>query len=255
MKKKPNNTYKWITVLSVFLFLNTQHLLSQTIKDHITYHKGDTVEVMIPVVFSDQDIGLAYSKTVTGLKGDRVLKNKIRKNQKTTKIINDIFRFRDDFFLNITGTGQGMYSKKLKARADIRRASLLIAKINTTSENETAISWGNLKVTEKPLLLTRMEYGNGLSISLSGQKSVFTKEVFELIKQKFEGGMPISNLLEEYNLTPTFDMRGIKSKSGRAEIPTSWEDLKSKYEVLDPVPIVGQYLLLEDIKAKIFDWY
>ena len=49
-------------------------------------------------------------------------------------------------------------------------------------------------------------------------------------------------------------MRGIRSKTRQAEIPASWEDLKSKYKVLDPVPIVGRYELLKDIKAKTFDW-
>ena len=67
---------------------------------------------MIPMVFSDDDIGLAYGKTVTGLKGDRVLENKNINKQKSIKVIKDIFRFQDDFFLNVTGTGQGMYRQE-----------------------------------------------------------------------------------------------------------------------------------------------
>ena len=254
MKTKQTKKWKWIVILSTVLFLNTEHLLSQNTKSHITYQKGEEVEVMIPIVFSNEDIGLAYGKTVTGLKGDRVLENKNINEQKSTRIIKDIFRFRDDFFLNVTGTGQGMYDRKIKARDDIRRASLLIAKINRTAQNEMTVNGDNLKNTDKPLLLTRMEYGNGLNISLSGKKSIFTKKVFEMIKQEFENGRPITSLLKKYNLTPTFDMRGIRSKSRQAEIPTSWEDLKSKYKVLEPAPIVGQYQLFEDIKAKTFDW-
>ena len=254
MKKKTNHISRCILVLSVFLFLSTQHLLSQTIKNQISFYQGDTIEVMVPVVFSDQDIGLAYNKTVTGLKGKRVLKNEIRKSLESNRIVKDIYRFQDDFILNVTGTGQGMYSRKIKARDDIRRASLLIAKINKTSQNEMTLNWDNLKPTDKSLLLTRMEYGNGLSISLSGQKSIFTKEVFEMIKEEFENGRPITNLLKRYNLTPTFDMRGIRSRGRRAEIPTSWKDLESKYILLDQVPIVGQYVLLKDIEARTFDW-
>ena len=254
MKTKQTKKWKWIMILSTVLFLNTLNLLSQNTKSQITYQKGEEVEVIIPIVFSDKDIGLAYGKTVTGLEGDRVLENKNINEQKSTKIIKDIFRFQDDFFLNVTGTGQGMYDRKIKARDDIRRASLLVAKINNTSQNEKTVNWDSLKNTDKPLLLTRMEYGNGLNISLSGKKSIFTKEVFEIIKQEFENGRPITSLLKKYNLTPTFDMRGIRSKSRQAEITTSWEDLKSKYKVLEPVPIVGRYELLKDIKAKTFDW-
>ena len=223
-------------------------------KSEITYQKGEEVEVMIPIVFSDEDIGLAYGRTVTGLKGDRVLENESIDNQKSTEIIKDISRFRDDFILNVTGTGQGMYDRKIKARDEIRRATLLIAKINKTSQNKMTVNWGKFKNTEKSLLLTGMKYGNGLSISLSGKKSIFTEEAFGVIKQKFESGMPITDLLKKYNLTPTFDLRGIRSKGRQAEIPTSWEDLKSKYKVLNSVPIVGRYLLLEDINAKTFDW-
>ena len=254
MKTKQIEKLKWTIILFAVVSLNTQNLLSQNTKSQITYQKGEEVEVMIPIVFSDENIGLAYGKTVTGLKGDRVLENSSIDNQKSTKIIKDIFRFQDDFFLNVTGTGQGMYDRKIKARDDIRRASLLMAKINNTSQNEMTVNGDNLKNTDKSLLLTRMEYGNGLNISLSGKKSIFTEEVFEEIKQKFESGMPITDLLKKYNLTPTFDMRGIKSNGRQAEIPTSWEDLKSKYKVLEPVPIVGRYQLLEDIKAKTFDW-
>ena len=245
---------KWIMILCAIFSYNTLNLLSQNTKSQITYKKGEEVEVMIPIVFSDKDIGLAYGKTVTGLKGDRVLENTSIDNQKSTKIIKDIFRFQDDFFLNVTGTGQGMYDRKIKAREDIRRASLLMAKIKRTSQNERTVNRDNLKNTDQSLLLTRMEYGHGLNITLSGKKSIFTEEVFEIIKQKFEKGMPITDLLKKYDLTPTFDMRGIRSKSRKAEIPTSWNDLKSKYKVLDPVPIIGRYLLLEDINAETFDW-
>ncbi len=254
MKMKQIEKLKWIMILCAIFSYNTLNLLSQNTKSQITYKKGEEVEFMIPIVFSDKDIGLAYGKTVTGLKGDRVLENTSIDNQKSTKIIKDIFRFQDDFFLNVTGTGQGMYDRKIKAREDIRRASLLMAKIKRTSQNERTVNRDNLKNTDQSLLLTRMEYGHGLNITLSGKKSIFTEEVFEIIKQKFEKGMPITDLLKKYDLTPTFDMRGIRSKSRKAEIPTSWNDLKSKYKVLDPVPIIGRYLLLEDINAETFDW-
>jgi len=239
--------------LVVFLNLSSYELISQNTNYIVTHSQGDTFEMIIPIVFSNDDIGLAYTKTLTGLQGNRIIDNNTISSYKN-RIRKDLYKIPDGFILNTLGTGTGMYRTKLEADTDIRRANLTISRINSITENSVAMDWRDLRETDKPLLLVKMEYGNGMNISISGEKSNFTDEVFTLLEQKFVNGIPIDDLLNKYELTATFDLRGIQPKDGGTEIPISWEDLKSKYYLDEPVPLVGRFLLLEDIKAKRIEW-
>lgn len=217
-----------------------------------TYYIGDTLEIVIPRVFNEQDIGKAYPKFITGLKGDRMVEsNTISSTEKTVETI--FYQFQDGLILNAWGTGLGMYDKGLAVDTNIRRAQLTLMKVTSSK----ALLPSNYEVNKnpgRPMLLVTIDYGYSFNLSISGQKERFTQEVFNSIKERIDNNQTINGLLKENELKATFAFRGISPKTSRAEIPNSWEDLKSKYILNRTMPVFGKYVLLDQIKAQKIEW-
>ena len=227
--------------------------IAQNVGEEIVYNQGDTLEIVIPRVFNQDDIGKAYVKSVTGLQGERIVQGSLS-TKSDTSYQTLLYKFTDGLVLNAWGTGTGMYSKGLPADSDIRRAQLTIMKITMSDKLAEPVPNEYFENVSNPLLLTGIDYGYSFNLSISGPKSRFTNEVYQQLEEGVKREEPINSIIEEYDLDATFALRGITSKSGYREIPANWEDLTEKYHLGDPLPVFGQYLILEDLKVQTIIW-
>ena len=245
----------YMNIISTLILVCTMLfcLKSATSQDSVVYKKGGTINFMIPIVFSANDLGKAYPKTVTGLKGDRSLRGDVKKKD-SSYLVTNFYKIEDDFTLNVIGTGKGMYRKKLEINPKIRRANLSILKIDKQAKILNTSYDESQKNISKPLCLTEIYFGKGINVSIIGSTSVFTEDVFEELKTCVYNGQSINHLIEKYELILTYDLRGVRPKTGRAKLPADWEDLKLKYELIEDVPVWGQYFLLSDVIAQKIEW-
>ena len=248
MKNKIKLIYK------IFLaFLLTDPCVAQNLGPEITYNRGDTLEMVIPRVFEISDLGKAYPRTVTGLNGKQIVRNKVRTKVDTSVHVL-FYKFEDGLFLNAWGTGLGMTASTLPVDTNIRRAQLTIMRILKSDELAESQSSERHQNFENPLMLVGIDYGNSFNLSISGPKTHFTNQVYWELEEAISKQEPIEPILAKYDLSGTRALRGIRSKTGSQEIPTSWEDLKTKYHVKDPIPVFGRYELLKDLDAQTTMW-
>jgi len=246
------NRLHLIFTICVTLLLSNQGI-AQNVGKEILYNQGDTLEIVIPRVFNQNDIGKAYVKSVTGLQGERIVQGSLS-TKSDTSYQTLLYKFTDGLVLNAWGTGTGMYSKGLPADSDIRRVQLTIMKITKSDELAEPVPNEYYENISNPLLLIGIDYGYSLNLSVSGPKSRFTNGVYRQLKEAVKREEPINSIIQEYDLDATFALRGITPKSGYREIPANWEDLTEKYHLGDPLPVFGQYLFLEYVKAQTIIW-
>lgn len=246
-----------ITLHLIFSFcitvLFSNQSIAQNVGEEIVYNQGDTLEIVIPRVFNQDDIGKAYVKSVTGLQGEQVVRN-------STNTISDtseqtlLYKFTDGLVLNAWGTGTGMYSKGLSGDTNIRRVQLTIMKITKSDELADPVPNEYYENGSNPLLLTGIDYGYSFNLSISGPKSRFTNGVYRQLKEAIDREETINSIIRKYDLDATFALRGIRSKSGYREIPINWQDLTEKYDLGEPIPVFGRYLLMKDLIAQTIIW-
>jgi hypothetical protein len=240
----------FILISAVMLLTEAQ---AQNASSEQMYSKGDTLEIVIPRVFSQEDIGQAYVKSVTGLQGERIVNGSLSTISDTSDQTL-LYKFTDGLVLNAWGTGTGMYSKGLSVDTDIRRAQLTIMKITMSDKLAEPVSSEYYEKEANPLLLVGIDYGYSFNLSISGPKSRFTNGVYQQLKEAIDRENPINSIIRKYDLDATFAPRGIRSKSGYREIPVNWQDLTEKYDLGEPTTVFGCYLLLKDLGAQSIIW-
>lgn len=241
-------------LIAGLLFVTVENGWSQIQNDTLIFEKGGILEVVIPRVFTSNDIGLAYPRTVTGLRGERIVNGTIKTEQDTSshKLF---FQFTDGMVLNAWGTGLGMYRKELPAQSDFRRAKLTIMKVTKTANLVEEVQLSDISPSlSNPLLLTGIDYGYSLNLSIVGPTEIFTQEVFDELHEALKEGDSLEPIVNKYDLTKTWALRGIRPKTRVNQIPTSWEELTKLYEISDPTPVFGRYMLLKDLEAEKIQW-